>query len=198
MVNWELVKDDPYYHARMMEERARKEGKPETWEEFADLKAQKGSYTLAVYGYINGAILYEQEGKAEQTFELYNKAFEVCRRVKYKEMAVIVTYRHALLAEQFENWNVCISVYERLGNFSEELGSYFLAADAYEHVAEIMAKTGQDVSTYEKPIELWERNAKYWAERGEEDDALWSQRHIALYKNLFGVKNDDRNAFPRT
>lgn len=186
-MNWELVRDDPYYQARMKEDRASREETPEIWEEFADLKAQKGSYLLSALGYMNGAILCEREGQAGQATVLYNKAFEICQRAKYKELLVIVSYRCAALSERLRNWDGCIGAYERLGHFCEEVGSYFLAADAYDHAAETMIKAGRDVSGYTKPIELWERNALYWEERGEEDDAEWSRRHIGLYRKLFGV-----------
>ena len=47
MVNWDLAKEDPYYRARRLEEGARKAGTAEAWQEFAVLKAGKGSYVLA-------------------------------------------------------------------------------------------------------------------------------------------------------
>ena len=102
----------------------------------------------------------------------------------------MVAYRHALLAEKAERWEVCISVYEALGAFAEELGSHFLAADAYEHAAEILAKAGKPPAGYLKPIDQWEKNAAYWREQGHEDDAAWSERHIVLYRTLFGVRSE--------
>ena len=100
----------------------------------------------------------------------------------------MVAYRHALLAERAERWEAGIGVYEALGALAEELGSHFLAADAYEHAAEIMVRAGKPVAGYGKPIEQWEKNAAYWREQGHEDDASWSERHIALYRTLFGVQ----------
>ena len=154
----------------------------------AMLKAKKGSYTLAIHGYINSALIYEQEKRLEKALDLLEKAFQNARRVKSKELATIVAYRRALLAEQVEQWDQCIGVYEELGAFCEELGSYFLTADAYEHAAEVMVKVGRDTASYTKPIELWQENARYWRELGQEDDAQWSERHIALYTSLFGVR----------
>jgi tetratricopeptide (TPR) repeat protein len=188
MVNWKLAKEDPYYSARELEERARTKRSAEAWEEFADLKAKKGSYTLAVHGYLNSALICEQEKRLETALDLLEKAFQNARRTRSKELTVIVAYRRALLAEQVKQWDRCIAVYEELGAFCEELGSYFLAADAYEHAAEVMVKVGRDTAAYNKPIELWRENARYWRELGQEDDAQWSERHIALYTSLFGVR----------
>jgi len=185
MANWELAGKDPYYYARSIEGKARKEDSAEAWQEYAELKENKGSYILAVYGYMNSALVREHQGGLQQAFDLLGKASHNARRAGSKELALIVAYRHALLAERAERWDLCIEVYEALGKFCEEQGSYFLAADAYEHVAEILAKTGKDVAAYTKPVELWERNARYWRERGQEEDAQWSERHIELYKNLF-------------
>jgi predicted DNA-binding protein len=188
MVNWELAGNDSYYRARQAEERARKQGSAEAWRDFADLKASKGSYTLAVYGYMNGALICEQHGEIGRASDLFARAFHNCCRARSKDLAVIVAYRHAQLAEKAGRWATCIEVYEALGRFCEEMENYFLAADAYEHVAEIMARTGMDVASYRKPIELWERNARYWRELGHEDDEQWSAHHIPLYKSLFGAK----------
>jgi hypothetical protein len=51
----------------------------------------------------------------------------------------------------------------------------------------MMVRAGKPVAGYGKPIEQWEKNAAHWRERGQEDDASWSERHSALYKVLFGV-----------
>ena len=187
MMNWDLVRNDPYYRGRAVESKARREGSVEAWREFADLKASKGSYALAVHGYLNAAFLCERQAESlEQAFDLLAEAFLHARKAGSKELALIVAYHHAMLAEGAGRWDVCIEVYEMLGKYCEEQGSYFLAADAYEHAAEVMAETGQKVAGYTKPIELWERNARHWRELGHEDDALWSERHIELYKSLAG------------
>ncbi len=171
----------------MVEERARRTGTVGAWQEFAALKAKKGSYVLASHGYFNGALACEQEGDIEQSFGLYAEAFQNARRAGSKELALMVAYRHALLAERAERWEAGIGVYEALGAFAEELGNHFLAADAYEHAAELMARAGRPVAGYIKPIEQWEKNAAYWREKDHEDDASWSERHIALYRTLFGI-----------
>lgn len=188
MMNWDIVQEDPYYCGRTVEAKARAEGSAEAWQEFAALKASKGSYALAAHGFLNAAFLCEQQGIPEQAFDLLAEAFHNARRAGSKELALIVAYHHALLAERVERWDVCIQVYETLGEYCEETGSYFLAADSYEHAAEIMASTGKNAASYTKPIELWERNARHWRALGHEDDARWSERHIELYKSLFGER----------
>jgi len=190
MVNWELVKEDPYYRARRLEEKAREAGTAEAWQEFAALKAAKGSYALASCGFFNSALVCEQKGDAEQAIDLYALAFQNARRTGSKELALMVAYRHALLAEKAEKWEKCISIYEALGAFAEELGSHFVAADAYEHAAEIMVRTGRPVARYSKPVDQWKKNAAYWRGQGHEDDASWSERHIGLYRTLFGVQTE--------
>jgi hypothetical protein len=190
MVNWDLAKEDSYYRARRLEKEAREAGTSQAWGEFAFLKAQKGSYVLAAYGFFNAALACEQTGDIEQAFFLYPQAFKNARCAGSKELALMVAYRHALLAEKAERWELCISVFEALGAFAEELGSHFLAADAYEHAAEIMVRAGKPLVEYTRPIGQWKENAAYWREQGHEDDAAWSERHIALYKALFEVRSE--------
>ena len=81
MVNWKLAKEDPYYSGRELEERARTKRSAETWQEFAELKAKKGSYTLAVHGYLSSALICEQEKRLEKALDLLAKAFENARVV---------------------------------------------------------------------------------------------------------------------
>jgi hypothetical protein len=183
-MNWDLVRQDPYYRGREIEAGARQTGSIEAWLEFASLKAGKGSYALAVHGLFSAALLSEKQGALDQACTLLAKAFHYAGRARSKELAMIVAYHHAMIAEQAEEWDVCIEVYESLGRLCEDLGSYFMAADAYEHAAEVLAKAGGNAGGYSKPEELWRRNAEYWHERGHEDDAQWSERHIELYGRL--------------
>jgi tetratricopeptide (TPR) repeat protein len=188
MVNWNRAKEDPYYRARRLEQEARRTGTAEAWQEFAAIKSGRGSYILACYGFFSGALSCEQAGDIDQAFSLHAQAFRNARRAKSKELAVMVAYRHALLAERAERWEACIETYEALGAFAEELRNHFIAADAYEHAAEIKVKAGQSIADYGKPIEQWGKNAAFWREQGHEDDASWSERHIALYQSVFGVQ----------
>jgi hypothetical protein len=181
-MNWDSVRQDPYYRGREIEADARQTGSVEAWREFAALKAGKGSYALAAHGYLSAALLREKQGNLDQAFDLLAKAFHNACRARSKELAMIIAYHHAMIAEQAEKWDVCIEVYESLGKLCEDLGSYFLAADAYEHAAEVMEKTGREADGYSKPVELWQRNAAYWRAMGHEDDAQWSERHIELFE----------------
>lgn len=120
----------------------------------------------------------------------YYQAFAVCVRAGagYMELAVLVSARQAAMAERSADAQSAARSYERLGAFCEKEGALFLAADAYEHAAEMLAKSGRDVSGYLKPSELWERNARYWEERGNSGDASWSRRHAELYRLLAGAQ----------
>lgn len=188
MVEWNLAKEDTYYQARRLEEAARRDGTAEAWREFASLKAGKGSYVLACYGFFNSAVACEQMGDADQALQSYTLAFQNARRARSKDLALMAAYRHAALAERLRRWETCIGVYEAMGTLAEELGNHFLAADAYEHAAEIMLKAGKPAAQYDRPVEQWKKNAVYWREQGNEDDALWSERHITLYQSLFGAQ----------
>ncbi len=183
-MNWDSVRSDPYYRGREIEAGARQAESVEAWQEFASLKASKGSYALAAHGFLSAALVCEKKGCFDAAFDLLAKAFQTACRARSKELAMIVAYHHALLAERAGKWEACIEVYENLGKFCEEQGSHFLAADAYEHAAEILATLGRDVHDYTKPIELWKKNAAYWREMGHEDDAQWSERHVELYKSF--------------
>lgn len=187
-MNWETVKDDTYYHGRRLEAEARNTSDQNQWLEYAKLKTLKGSYALGIHGYMNAACLFEARGETDAAVSAYEKGLSATMRGGYKELAVILAYRTAQIHEQTKDWDACIAVYEKLAIFCEEKKAYFLAADAYEHAAEIMAQSGMDVTHYSKPINIWEQNALYWEKQGHDHDAVWSRQHIELYKKLFGVK----------
>lgn len=186
-MNWEAVKEDTYYRGRRLEMDARRASDPDKWKEYAELKTLKGSYALGIHGYMNAGSLYEAHGETDAAVTAYERGLSAAMRAGYKELAVILAYRMAQVYERAENWNDSIAAYERLGKFCEEKDAHFLAADAFEHAAEIMVQAGRDVTHYTKPIELWERNIRHWEEHGHDHDAVWSREHIELYKKLFGV-----------
>jgi tetratricopeptide (TPR) repeat protein len=179
-MDWSLAQEDPYYQARAMEEKARRDGRPESWREFGEFKERKGSYTLAALGYMNCAISQENAGRRAEAGASYERAFAACRKGGCKDLAVVVASRWAQTLEP----EAGAEAYEQLGAFCEGQGALFLAADAYEHAAELLQKAGRDVSGYSKPVELWGRNALYWERQGHPDDASWSRRHVALYQRL--------------
>ena len=90
MADWGSVKDDTYYWARIVEERARREQTPALWREYADIMASKGSYALAVHGYMSRAVLLEQQGEPDRAMELYARAFDNASKTGNKELAMIV------------------------------------------------------------------------------------------------------------
>ncbi len=186
-MNWEAVKEDLYYQGRRLEMDARRGSDPNLWVKYAELKTLKGSYALGIHGYMNAARLFEPVSNIDSSVSAYEHALSTAMKAGYKELSVILAYRLAEFHEKKKDWGACVAVYERLGTFCEINNAYFLAADAYEHAAEIMAQTGKDVKNYNKPVELWEKNAKYWKATGHEDDAEWSRRHIELYKKMVGM-----------
>lgn len=186
-MDWDSVKDDIYYQGRKLEHEARKNGTPEKWKEFADLKIRKGSYTLAVHGYMNAADIYQGQNDTEHAVGALEDGISAAMRAENKDLAVILTYRLAQILEDEKKWDAGIAVYEHLGAFCGEKGAHFQAADAYEHAAELMVQAGKDVSGYKAPVQHWENNIAHWKHHGHDHDADWSRKHIDLYKKLFKV-----------
>ncbi|MEA1945022.1 MAG: hypothetical protein U9N07_06815 [Euryarchaeota archaeon] len=182
-MNWDAIREDPYYRAREIEHRARANGSADHWMDYAACKMKKGSYLLAIHGYMNAAHAYERNDAWDNAIECYDQAIGICKQVGYIEPMVLLTYRLSYIYEHCGDLDNCIAQYDRLGCFLEDINT-FLAADAYEHAAEIMLKSGKDISNYNKPIDAWKKNARYWEERGELDDAEWSEERILLYKKL--------------
>ena len=186
-MNWKAVEGDTYYAGRHLEAEARGDDDPEKWRKYADIKIRKGSHALGIHGCLNAACLADGRGDTGAAVAAYLEAVDTAMGAGYRELAVILTYRLCELHERAQDWDAAIVAYEHLGGFCEQQEAYFLAADAYEHAAEMMVKAGREVSDYLKPIELWERNARYWEEEGHDHDAVWSRNHILLYRKLFGV-----------
>jgi len=55
---------DSYLEGRRLEALARAQNSPGAWREFAELKAAKGSYGLAVMGFLNAGSACEAAGDA--------------------------------------------------------------------------------------------------------------------------------------
>lgn len=186
-MDWDLVGNDTYYLGRKLEHEARKTSDPEKWKEYAELKTLKGSYTLGIHGYMNAAGLYEARDETEHAVAALESGLGAAMRAGNTDLAVITAYRLAQIFENEKDWDAGISVCERLGAFCADKGAHFQAADAFEHAAELMALCGKNVSDYRAPVEHWEKNIRHWEEHGHDHDAVWSQKHISLYKKLFGV-----------
>ncbi len=186
-MDWDSVKDDTYYQGRKLEYEARQTNDPELWMAFSELKTRKGSYTLAVHGYMNAAGLYEARNELDRAVCALENGLDAAMRAGNRDLSVILTYRLAQIFESGKDWDAGIAACEKLGAFCAEKGAHFQAADAFEHAAELMSAAGRDVSDYAKPIEHWEKNIDHWKHHGHDHDAVWSEVHIGLYKKLFKV-----------
>ena len=178
---WDIVADDSYFKGRALESKARSENSPAAWLEYSVLKAAKGSYAMAAIGRLNAGIIFEASGDARAAAGAYEQGFIDCTKGGLKELALLLVSRRATLAERAGDFTKAASAYEKLGAFFEEKESFFLAADAYEHASEMIRAGGADIAGYRKPVELWLRNAEYWAEQGHADDEAWSRRRAELY-----------------
>ncbi len=170
---------DSYSEGRRLEAEARRENSPAAWTAFAALKAGKGSYALAAMGYLNAGVLLEQAGEAAAA-DSYRAGFGVCVKGGLKEPALLLASRLAALLERAGDAAGAAAACERLSEFCENAGAWFLAADAAEHAAELLKAAGRDISAYRRPAELWLRNAEYWKGRNAGDEA-WSRRRAELY-----------------
>ena len=86
--------------------------------------------------------------------------------------------------EKAVDYDACKDRYETIGDFFYARDNFFVAADAYEHAAEIMALAGEDISDYDVPADAWQKNYEYWKAQGEMDDAEWSLKRIDSYRTL--------------
>jgi len=178
------AENDSYIKGRALEARARCENSPEAWLNFAALKAEKGSYALAVMGFLNAGILFESAKDTASAAGAYQNGFSVCVKAAFKEPAVMIVSRLAGIAERGSDFSAAASAYEKLGAFLESQGAFFLAADAYEHAAEMFFSGGKDISEYHKPADLWTRNAEYWSKSGNPSDEVWSRRRAEIYLEM--------------
>jgi len=180
MADNSAVKDN-YLEGRLIEARARKENSAQAWLEFAGLKASKGSYALSAMGFLNAGVSCEASGD-KAAADAYQKGFEIAAKAGLKEPALFIASRLAGMLERCANFTGAAAAYERLADFCEASGAFFLAADACEHAAEMMQAAGKDISCYQRPAELWLRNAEYWAANKNTGDEAWSRRRAELYR----------------
>ena len=190
-MRWDKVEGDAYYEARKHEYMAKRyerlgdvDGALCSWEAFAGLKVSKGSYFLAAYGYYQCSRLTAALSRYEES-------------VSYLEQARAQSSRHGFLLDAFLAYEVAcryevaglmrqaLGIYEDIGRSQEEAHNYFVAADAYEHAAEIRYALGLPARTYDLPLDAWEKNSLYWQQQGEHDDAEWSQERKKFYRSLY-------------
>ncbi|WP_257160351.1 hypothetical protein [Corynebacterium cystitidis] len=172
--------NDTYLESREIEAQARKEDSPQQWLQFAELKDSKGSYGPATAGYLNAGIAFERDGDAASAIDAYRRGLDVAQKAKHSESVVILSMRLVPLLERTERFDEAGALYEALSAYYAEQESWFLAADAADHAAELFGKAGRDLSSYTLPAELWTRNAEYWAGKDKGDEA-WSRRRAAVY-----------------
>jgi tetratricopeptide (TPR) repeat protein len=191
-INWKPAGKDAYYRARQDENKARVgEGAGnykdavKYWLRYAKGKGRKGSLLLETYGHINVARNYEKMGNWKNAATYYQKASENAEKLDTPTLSIIPTLLNCLMYYVGGYYKQCIGCYEKLGGMLYRRKNYFLSADAYEHAAEVMYQMGMDTEKYLKPVSVWRRNARYWREQGNADDAEWSLRRIELYRKLF-------------
>ena len=170
---------DSYLEGRQLEAKARKENSAVSWLAFADVKMSKGSYTLAVMGFLNAGGICEAAGD-DAAIEIYQKGLTAAMKGKLKESTLLLAFKLAGLHERALQFVQAAAIYEQLSIFCEEQGAYFLAADASEHAAEMLLADGRDLSGYCRPAQLWLCNAEFWVGKDASDEA-WSRRRADLY-----------------
>lgn len=180
-MQWPDIETDAYFKGRELEAKARYENSSVAWLEYASLKASKGSYAMAAMGSLNAGIIFESSGETRDAAKAYEQGFADCVKGGLKELALLLTSRLGALAERAGDFSAAAKAFEKLGVFFEAKNAVFLAADAYEHAAEMLCAGGSDISDYRKPAELWLCNAGYWAEKGHADDEAWSRKRAELY-----------------
>lgn len=170
---------DSYLEGRRLEAQARAQNSHRAWLDYAELKASKGSYALAVMGFLNAGSACEAAGDAAAA-AAYESGLDIAIKGGLKEPALFLAARLAGLLERSSDYSGAAEVYDRLAGFCEASGAFFLAADAAEHAAEMLLAGGRDISSCRRPAELWLLNAEYWKGRNDGDEA-WSRRRAQLY-----------------
>jgi len=186
-MNWNAVSDDQYYSGRKAESLARIRGYPHDWIEFAAFKAGKASYLMAAYGEAQAAVAADDPLIAE---ECRKRFFEQCEKGRLVEVSVVLAY---MVAARFQSISPkeAVAWYEGVADLAstvaQERNTLFFAADALEHAAEISLDAGLSFDCA-RVGEMWERNAAYWEERDEADDADWSLERARLFGKLSGIE----------
>ena len=186
---------DAYLEARSHEREAREEEKIgdyeaaiEGWKRYAEVKENKGSYFLCIYGYFNVARICDKVLRWEEAAEYFEAASKLAEKIREFSLWALLMNLACQMYEKGGDYEACRNCYETIGNFFCKMNNFFESADAYEHAAEMMLLAGKDISDYEAPIKAWEKNHKYWKEQGELDDAEWSLKRITTYRIIQNSK----------
>jgi tetratricopeptide (TPR) repeat protein len=160
------------------------EGAIGCWNAFSELKESKGSYFLAAYGYYQCSRLATTSRQTEQSIAHLQKALRLTAAHSFS-LDLFLSYDLACKYEVTGHLRQALEQYESIGKKYESDSQYFIAADAYEHAAEIRYALGLPARTYDLPLDAWEKNSLYWQQMGEEDDAKWSRERKQFYKSLY-------------
>lgn len=116
----------------------------------------------------------------EDAVEHYRNGIAVAQKGSQHDSLPALVTRLVALLERAERFNDAAQVYEQVSEFYESRELWFLAADASDHAAELLRKAGVDLSQYDRPAQLWKRNAAYWAGK-DKGDEQWSHNRAAAY-----------------
>ncbi|MHC1604896.1 MAG: hypothetical protein ACXQTP_02875 [Candidatus Methanofastidiosia archaeon] len=190
-MRWDKVGSDAYYKAREFEFIAKRfervgeiDKARDCWENFSQIKVEKGSYLLAAYGYRHVSRLFQMARKEEKSINAMIKSRD-CASKADSDIYFFISNELAFILEMTGRLKDALDCCEEVGSELEKAGKYFLAADAYEHAAELRYRLGMPTRDYSLPIDAWRKNATYWQEKGESDDAEWSKERKRYYKTLF-------------
>lgn len=182
---------DAYSEARSYERAAREEEKKgqydaaiALWKNYAELKESKGSYFLCMYGHFNAARICDKVQRWKEAAEFFETASTRAERIGERSLWAFFMTMACQMHEKAGDYNACKDRYETIGDFFYARDNFFVAADAYEHAAEIMALAGEDISDYNVPADAWQKNYEYWKAQGDMDDAEWSLKRIDSYRTL--------------
>lgn len=190
-MRWDKVDEDAYYKARKLEYMAKRyekvgdiRGAIASWNSFSELKESKGSYFLAAYGYYQCSRLSTIQKEIDLSISYLKRSLTLTAANSFS-VDLFLSYDLACKYEVSGNLRYALDQYESIGAKYESDNQFFIAADAYEHAAEIRYALGLPARTYDLPLEAWEKNSLYWQQLGEEDDAKWSRERKQFYKSLY-------------
>lgn len=185
------LKKDEYWFSRYYEWLAREQEKKDglfaakLWIKFAKLKISKGSFFLGSYGLSQAGRIYENNNRPIEAARLYAKAAKLAKE-KVGDLLLVALWLSdsARCCLNCGRNKEAFKYYKDLGDLFRSAEKYFMAADFYEHAAEIMIKEGMNPSKHVNPKEMWITNAKYFEEKGEIDDIEWSLKRASKYTEL--------------
>jgi tetratricopeptide (TPR) repeat protein len=154
---------DAYLEARSHEREAREEekgGNPEAaielWKRYAEVKENKGSYFLCIYGHFNVARICDKVQRWKEAAEYFEAASKFAEKIHEFSLWALLMNLACQMHEKAGDYEACRNGYETIGNFFCKMA----------------------------PIKAWKKNHEYWKEQGETDDAEWSLKRIDTYRTI--------------